>query len=191
MATIYKITDQGIETDQDVRTIKSGDSVGRRQMLDSTASMNKLIRYAQMMDELHIARSRARQGTGPGAVINKSQNHTVIFIAIIRIYQAVGRSFTITQKYLADRYNIDRGTVKKVLNDFIADGFLDEDYFPTDLLMEKYNEFVEYFCAAPETENFCRSIAYGLMLRARPDAPEFEKQLKIDAGTPARIVREK
>ena len=187
----YVVTADGIETDQHVRKIKSGDSAGRRQMLDSTAAINKLIRYAQMMDELHLARARARQGVGPGTVINKSQNHTVLFIAIIRIYQAVGRRFTITQTYLADRYQIDRGTVKKVLDDFIADGFLDDNYFPTDLLIEKYNEFVAFFCENPATENFCRSIAYGLMLRASPDAPAYEKQLKIDAGKPARIVREK
>ena len=187
----YVVTDEGIETDQDVRTIKSGDSAGRRQMLDSTAAINKLIRYAQMMDELHLARARARQGTGPGTTINKSQNHTIIFIGIIRIYQAVGRKLPVTQKYLAGRYNIDRGTVKKVLDDFIKDGFLDENYFPREILIEKYNEFVEFFCENPDTENFCRSIAYGLMLRARPDAPEYEEQLKIDAGKPARTVREK
>ena len=182
----YVVTSEGIETDQHVRKIKSGDSAGRRQMLDSTAHINKLIRYAQMMDELHLARARARQSKGPGSIINKSQNHTVIFIAIIRIYQAVGRAIPINQTHLADRYGMDRGTVKTVLDDFIKDGFLDGKYYPTNILIEKYNEFVDAFCENPATENFCRSIAYGLMLRSCPDAPHYERQLKIDAGVPAR-----
>lgn len=181
----YIVTPEGIETDQDVRKIKSGDSAGRRQMVTNAANFNKLVRYAQMMDELHIACSRARRGIGPGAVINKTQNHTVLFIAIIRIYQAVGRAIAINQTYLAERYGMDRGTVKTILEDFFRDGFLDANYFPTDLLMEKYNEFVEHFCAAPETENFSRSIAFGLMQRAAPDQPEYEELLKTSAGKPA------
>ena len=181
----YIVTPEGIETDQDVRKINSGDSAGRRQMLDSTAQINKLVRYAQMMDELHLARAKARQGVGPGAVINKTQNHTVIFIGLIRIYQAVGRGFPITQAYLANRYGMDRSTVKKVLDDFMKDGFLDKYFHTTDILIAKYNEFVAFFCENPATENFSRSVAYGLMLRACPDAPDYEKQLKIHAGKTA------
>ncbi len=184
-ATQYEITEDGFEADQNVRKIKTCDPDGRQQMVSSAANFNKLVRYAQMMDELHLARVRARKGSGMRYVVNKSQNHTVIFISIIRIYQAVGRKFTITQKYLAERYAIDRGTVKKVLDDFIVNGFINENYCPTDLLIEKYNEFVNHFCAAPETENFSRSIAFGLMQRAAPDNPEFENTLKKGAGLSA------
>jgi len=66
-----------------------------------------------------------------------------------------------------------------------VNGFINENYCPTDLLIEKYNEFVNHFCAAPETENFSRSIAFGLMQRAAPDNPEFENTLKKGAGLSA------
>ena len=94
--TQYEVTDDGFEAEQNVRKIKTSDPDGRRHMLSSTAEINKLVRYAQMMDELHLARVRARKGSGIRYVVNKSQNHTIIFIGLIRIYQAVGAKFTVT-----------------------------------------------------------------------------------------------
>ena len=176
--TQYDITDDGFETSQSVRKIKSSDPEGRRHMLDSTAAINKLVRYAQMMDQLHVKRVELRKDR----IITSTQNHIVIFVAIVRIYHAVGVSGTPKQTFLADRYGMDRGTVKKVLDDFVEHGYLNSKHRPTQLFIETYKDFVEAFCLDPATENFCRSIAYGLMLRAAPDEMEYEKQLKKRVG---------
>jgi len=185
MGEDFEITENGLEFKQDIRIVRSCDGDERRQLIADTLTLNRFIRYAQMMDDIHINRVIARAKSNVSFALTKTQNHIVILIGIIRVYNKVGRKFPITQVWLAGRYGINRKTVRAVLEDAISEGLLDENYFPTQPLIRAYGEFVERICNMKSTRTFTRSVGYGLMLEAAPDDLEFEQMLEdsVQIGT--------
>ena len=180
-----KLTDDGFEHNRNT-TISSYTREANMQKVTDINDVHKMVRYAAMMDEVHVIRAKRRRYSKASHFFHTTHNHTVIYCGLLRLYFNAGKNIRFNQTTAANRYGISREKVRAVLKDGQDTGMLDKDYWPTQKLLDGYEEFVKDVCKETATKLFARNMAVEMMIDAVPFPTTYNMSVSKKIGDHAR-----